>query len=462
MHDSLREIAEKKSQATTVIAKCFRGHKVRRSYLPFNLYSVYRAQCDKANSPEGYLIPKAEGGHTKVYLPNELPYLVLKKTGRSHALMRLRQMQTVRTILDLQKSSHLIVPRANLCQNFTVEERLPIDINYCYNMGLYTCQPRLFDDAVRELIRLFSKIHINDLVNKYDIVRYDNLPMYIVEKNGRKEGRVGLIDLERLQEAPSTRGMSTVARIFPLHLDIIKDEASKLNVELDENSLNDATEKGKRCLQVEFSDHLEWLKQKGLYNKNSSSQAFEITPESIEKLTNCVEEELLKLNQGINECFEKIEHKISLRPFSYQVKPQRNFLTKELAKTAKDLSIIFLPLMLNNIKKQIERQQNKTLARIVDCNLTDAELIKIRSPIISRNELVNEIYKKMCELMHQDKIKFNYPDYIPEQHILRLVIERLDIKIIALRLIYIVLRELSDDKGLRFDHECLGDCVIKY
>lgn len=156
---------------------------------------------------ESYLIPQAQGGSTRVYLPKEMPEVVLKSSGRTEAIKRFHQMQEVRSILDSQNSSHLIIPKVNLCQEFLIEQRLPINADSYYNMGLYLSQPELFDEAVRELTRLFSRIYLSDLVNWQinplrniegveDFVRYDNLPMYVIEENGKKKGKIGLIDLE--------------------------------------------------------------------------------------------------------------------------------------------------------------------------------------------------------------------------------------------------------------------------
>ena len=84
---------------------------------------------------------------------------------------------------------------------------------------------------------MFSKSFLCDLVSHHniplgmiegvgDFVRYDNLPLYVITKNGKKEGRIGLIDLEHFKNKPNEKGLETLARIFPYHLEIIKEEAS--------------------------------------------------------------------------------------------------------------------------------------------------------------------------------------------------------------------------------------------
>ena len=225
-----------KDLAATVFQKNIRGFLARKPLLSSDLYPKYNAECVTATGPDSDLIPQAPEGKTRVYLPKAMPEVVLKKSGREKAIERFHQMQEVRSILEAQRSSHLIIPKANLCQEFLVEERLPINADDFHNMGLYLSHPELFDEAVREMVRLFSKIYLSDLLGgKHDFlgriegvgegVRYDNLPLFIEEENGKRVGKIGLIDLESLNNEPSYRGLATLARIFLHDLSIIKEEA---------------------------------------------------------------------------------------------------------------------------------------------------------------------------------------------------------------------------------------------
>ena len=137
-----------KDEAATIIQKNIRGYFARKPYLPSNLNPQYRAQCNRATGCDSVSMPQAQGGRTRVYLPQELPMVVLKDSGRKEAITRFHQMQEVRSILNSQKSSHLIIPKARLCQNFIVEQRLPINADSYHNMWLYLSQSQLFDDAV--------------------------------------------------------------------------------------------------------------------------------------------------------------------------------------------------------------------------------------------------------------------------------------------------------------------------
>lgn len=389
-----------KDKAAATIQKYVRGYLARKPYLPTNLYSQYYALCQRVKATESHSIPHALAGKTKVYLPQEMPLIVLKDSGRKQAITRFHQMQNVRSILNLQNSSHLIIPKASLCQDFIIEQRLPINPDSFHNMGLYLSEPQMFDEAVREFTRLFSKIYLDDLLDNQshaygrirgikDFVRYDNIPLYIVEEKGKKEGKIGLIDLERLYGRPHYDALVTLARIFPLHLDVIKDEASKLKMEIDESLLEASAKSGKKYLQVSYTDHVKWLEQKGVLS-GGSCESFQISSERERELTTLLEEELLKLNQGVSQISAERQ---------YFDKPQKNFFTENPEKMAKELAASILPLFINNIKAIIEKSQNKQSGT----EMTDSQLVSLRSPIINRSELYKGVKSLILE---NEKIKF--------------------------------------------------------
>jgi hypothetical protein len=411
-YNQSRQIEDK---AAATIQKHCRGYLTRKRHLPSNLYPQYQILCKRANGPESPSIPKAEGGKTTVYLPKEMPGIVLKNSGRERAITRFHQMQEVRSILNSQNSSHLIIPKANLCQEFLVEQRLPINVDSYYNMGLYLSQPELFDEAVRELTRLFSRVFLSDLVSYQrlplgnitgvgDFVRYDNLPMYVVEENGKKKGKIGLIDLEHMQKGPNSQGLETLVRIFPYHLEVIKNEASKLKMKVSQASLDASAEKGRKYLQVGFIDHLNWLKQKGVSTK-SSPHPFQVSSQRLEELTPLVEKELLKLNQGINDLFVRK---------GYQEKPQKNFFTENPEQMAKELAAIITPLIIGNTRTQIDKQQNETISKLSGRGMTDSQLVSLRSPLIERPKLYEGVDKL---ILKNQKIKFETPWLREEQEI---------------------------------------------
>lgn len=146
---------------------------------------------------------------------------------------------------------------------------------------------------------------------------------------------------------------------------------------VNESSLLATAEIGKKYLQVGYIDHLEWLKQKGV-STHFSSQSFQISPQRLEKLSSLLEKELLKLNQGSNDLFARKR---------YLHTPSKDFFTESPEVAAKELSILMSPLVINNIKAQIEKNQNDWTNRLSGPNMTESELVSLRSPIIDRSEL---------------------------------------------------------------------------
>lgn len=396
--------AAKKDQAAAMIQKYIRGHLARKSHLPTGLYPHYSAQCKKANGPNAHLIPKAQSGKTIVYLPSEMSGVVLKDSGRKDAVKRFHQMQEVRAILRSQNSSHLVVPRANLCDSFLVEERLPLEGDTYHNMKIYISQPELFDEAVREMTRLFSKVYIGDLVSWQrhplghiadvgDFVRYDNLPLYIVEENGTKKGKIGLIDLEHLKSQPKISGLQDLARIFPYHADLIQEEAKKLRLTISDGWLSGEEEAGKKFLQVGFIDHLAHINRKNISPSNRFSQTFDVSPERIQELAALVEKELLKLNQGINN--------LVIRR-GLDGKAAKNFLGDSPEDAAKRLAPEIASLMISSIQKKLESHVEKWQKRQSDViqleNVTDSQLVSFRSPVIPNRDL----YKKVQSIIRKE------------------------------------------------------------
>jgi hypothetical protein len=313
------------NQAATTIQRNFRGFLARKSFLPNHLFPQIIKECKRASGPEVDSIPKATGGKTPVYLSLTMPEIVLKETGAAKGRARFHQMQWVKSILDIQKSSHLVVPKATLCKNFIVEERLPINPDAFHNMRLYSLFPEAFNEAVREITRLFSKANLPLLVKvsshplayKEREIRYDNIPFFIVEKDGRKQGKIGLIDLERIEDKPSSRGLIDLARIFPIHIEIIKKEAESLQMRVKIgdgqtafDALDEAANWGKRYLSKGFTKHFHWLQRNHLLS--TCNKSIEISLQIIEKVQVVMEKELKRIASKHRGQFETTAVKISV------------------------------------------------------------------------------------------------------------------------------------------------------
>lgn len=299
--------------------RVMRGYQVRKSFLPREFFHKYQRVCKELSSPEKQAITrKAHGGKTTVYLPEELPDLVLKSTGRQNAVQRFDQMRKVRAILDRRRCKHLIVPKARNCAGFLVEERLPVLADQTLNMGLYLENTALFTPAVKEMVRLFATIRFSGLVQRvenpvispyvaFDIIRYDNLPFFIKTICSQQTACIGLIDLERtevrlLSPLEIKHQMETLARIFPIHLREIIEEAERLNIPYERRVLAEKALKGIKYLKKGYTEHLEWLYKKTIFSWNSFTK-LKISD------TSQIHEELKKVLEDEGECVPCIDFK---------------------------------------------------------------------------------------------------------------------------------------------------------
>ena len=222
--------------AVAVIQKRFRHYctlnNTNRLIITAPQLPVVQAFClEVLVDPQSRTKDRSSHGMAPVYLPPELPTLVVKHL-KTEIECRLQHKQLIRAILTSQQSRHLVIPRAtSFCGEFLVEERLPINTDPRHNMQLYSSNLKLFDRAVQEMTNLFGKIFIEDLMQIRDesklIVRYDNMPLMITEDDdGMKTGKIGLIDLGRVRKqirhaTTAIDGMRTIISMFPMHVDLI-------------------------------------------------------------------------------------------------------------------------------------------------------------------------------------------------------------------------------------------------
>jgi hypothetical protein len=385
-------------EAAIVIQKYFRGYVVRQAHLANSSYSFYTKEIAKLNNPN-FVMSKAETGKTDVYFPLGLPKIVLKKSGREKAITRFSQMQFVRTILRSQGSFCLTIPKAALCGEFLVEERLPILVDQVCNMGIYVSEPHLFTQVVLEITRLFSKVHLDGLVSPQkhglnsivgDCIRYDNFPLYIEEKEGKREGKVGLIDLEHIEDRPNIRdfsgGLATIARIFPYHIECVIQEAIALDIPINPISLRKRAEEGRKFLEEGYIVHRDWLRKKGISRENVE-ELFVLGKERVNLMIQSIGEELLKLNRGENE----------ILPKKYENYPPflGGFLSEDLEKGIRTLSEHLLPIFIRRIENQIRQEQSDFLRSLNRGAVLEHEMVASRSLSFDRKE----IYKEIAEIL---------------------------------------------------------------
>ena len=405
----------------------------------------YKTQLLKAATAR-HGMPEAQGGNTRVYLPKDALKIVLKASGADSA-KRFLQMQEVRSILQAQKSSHLIIPEAAVCGDFLVEDRLPINVDNMHNMGTYVEEPALFDEAVREMTRLFSEVYLSDLVSSQrhpltnlvgDQVRYDNIPLYIEEENGVRRGMIGLIDLEHMQKKSISYGvstlirsylfveeniklrssidrefldpyfLSTLVRIFPYHKNLIIEEATKLGLPIDKENLEEVAVKGEKCLLKGYIEHRDQLRKKGI-TRELATKPFEISSDREKVILALVEKEILRLGSG--------QYDQTIQEKRRYINPVRiRFLDENPEKEAEKLIAIFI----NNIKAEIKREQSDYLRMSRDQVKPETELVALRSSVI----FIEKLYPNVSRLLRLHDNSWDYSRDVTK-HLLSSILEEL-------------------------------------
>jgi hypothetical protein len=380
--DSLQSSLSTDQDLTAIsIQKAWLGYSARRGYLSNPSYVIYKQQCEAA-SLKGHNMPMANLGNTPVFFPPATPSIILKRSGRTSAIQRFKDMQTVRGILRSQGSSHLEIPRAALCGDFLIEDRLSISSDRFVNMQRYIEHPQAFDEAIHEMTCLFSKACLTDLVASQihpisnivgDTIRYDNIPLYI--ENG--VGKIGLIDLEHIYYQPFTSYFNRwttyqsppeiLARIFPYHVDMIIEQSKQLNMQFNEDRVRCFAKDGLEFLQKGYIDHLNWLRQKEITPQNFN-QVFEVTPDRIEMI------------------IQNLTQKISRKNVSC--------LTPEIINSS-------VQDIISDIEKVL--LDTKTLESPSAVN-TDAALIAFRSPTFKRDRLESSVREHFKTLDNYDQL----------------------------------------------------------
>lgn len=253
--------------AALKIQSLFRGFLGREPFLPRSLYPNYIQACKETATRR---MKMAKEGCTPVYFPGNLP-VVLKRSGEGRVVPRVNNMLMTRQVIKKEGCHHLIVPKVRTYRNFIIEEQLPINTNSHTNITLYENNQRLFDEPVREIVRLFSKLYLTDLLSwvimgdrEYlEDIRYDNLSFYLTTKkiDGeiKQKIEVAFVDLEHMEKRkrPDNDKLKTISTIFPLHHTVITMEADKLGMTYNKSELQKAAIYG-----ISYMRHIKTINRK--------------------------------------------------------------------------------------------------------------------------------------------------------------------------------------------------------
>ena len=375
-------------KSARIIQGVGRSYLRRKGTLSTAALAEYKLLCD-LNSVE--VMPRAQAGFTIVALPEAYPEIVLK-ASLNRSKDRFIQMRLMRKELKKLGCSHLIVPRAIPVKQCLIEERLPISIDSFDNMRLYCLQPGLFDEAVRELVRLAAVCDITaDLLDGRihplckssgvtDFVRYDNLPLYKVTIDGVEQGRLGLIDLEHMRRTQDGKTLKSIARIFPYHYDIIKEEADRLGIQYDNEILKAAVANGEKYLAAGYQDHYKWLQEKGELD-NFKGWSLGISQERINDVKKAVAKELISMNEG-----EILEQRAD-----FTVRSLEGFL-KGGATSAEILSDGITETVIQNITRAINENFRQNAQGKTPAQLAKSNLVKLRSLFAKNIIIIEEVF----------------------------------------------------------------------
>lgn len=359
-YDNLMAPSWETVKAATTIQKATRAFLNRR-------LNGYKAACESLNEHE-----RPDGGkRSLVYLPKGMPDIVIKLPvyGTREPEGQVQIVHGMRCLLKEQGATHILVPKARAYGKYLIAERLPININNYYNMGLYLNHLSAFDPLVRELTRVHSKKGLRDICTSIDHflsqvdgtkIRPDNLPFGLNEK---QEAVLTLIDLKDLSNDPKPDHFTQLARVFPYHLEIIIEEATRLNLAFDKEAMVRASTNGKEYFKRGYSDFANYLKSKEI-------APFALSTDRKRELEAVVEAELLKLNEGINPIFEKLKVGGS---------PKKGLFTDPAL--AKELSPKITEAIINKLESTIRKSEKKVE--------TEWELIDNRTLELKRSKLFN-------------------------------------------------------------------------
>lgn len=233
--------------------------------------------------------PRVPEGRSLVYTSKQYPSLIAKHVGISDARDRWHNIFSMRKVLAQLDIKRLCVPRARVFKEVLFEERLPVSL-YVDSMCWYKENPEAFDEAIKELLFLFKKVHCRDLVAETDaptdnfplalkvqdrwlFPRYDNLPLFVQDG----EGRIALVDLETFSRDPHPCPIEELAVMFPLHKQLLITEAEKLQIPFSKKEVENSIKKGQAFFKHVLG-HQEFCKKKNV--SLSRNCAPYITPEA--------------------------------------------------------------------------------------------------------------------------------------------------------------------------------------
>jgi len=191
-------------------------------------------------------------------------------------------MEEAQTLCAANQYQYLFIPKARVCGEFLLEERLPITaIGYKQQLGEYLSHLDDYTDAIKEFAGFLCQSTLTDItgntkdpynsLSRVPMGRYDNVMLF--------EGKLGLVDLETfaLRELDNYNGQCLTAckqltRLFPYHLEEIIDAVSAFDdqVIIYQKQLEEEKLGALKRIKIAYEDHLEFIENKQITLDNFS------------------------------------------------------------------------------------------------------------------------------------------------------------------------------------------------
>lgn len=297
-----QQINQREEQAALKIQKNFRGflgRKVakfeKRQVLPYPLFEQAKTLLKNRALVEA--MPRTFNGKTKVFLPKDIP-IVFKNSGMGPSIYRFEKMRQARQLCDRFGYTHLTIPRSKIHDDFIIEERVPLGLDYLKaQIGFYLEHKESCTQAIQEFTDFCCHAELGDVICTHGdwsclgiSGRYDNVPFF----KDKDQIKIALIDLEHFSnwKSNAVEALKTAVTLFPYHLDEIlrvgEKHLQKLTPALKMKALESITatqKKSRQFFKVAYEDHAAFLHKHSISNKNPS-ELVKLTDERKKELFN--------------------------------------------------------------------------------------------------------------------------------------------------------------------------------